>query len=51
MVDNQFVQMYNLFWVLYTNFSHFSPQKSKKNTFQDSNFGIVDNKNAIETLF
>ena len=28
-----------------------APKKAKKNTFQDSNFGLFDNKNAKETLF
>ena len=41
----------NLFWVLDINFSHFSPKKGQKNTFQDSNLGPTDNKNAKETLF
>ena len=47
-VDNPW---YNLFSFLYINFNHFSPKKGQKNTFQDLNFGLVDNKNAIETLF
>jgi len=40
----------NLFWDLDINFSHCSPKKGQKNIFQDSNFGLADNKNAIETL-
>ena len=41
----------NYFWIFDFNFSHFSPKKGKKMTFQDLNFGPANNKNAIETLF
>ena len=41
----------NQFWILDTNFSHFSPKKAKKNVFSDPNFGPGDDKNAIETRF
>ena len=40
----------NLFWALDINFSHFSPKKGQKTTFQDSIFGPADNKNAIAIL-
>ena len=40
----------NLFWALDINFSHFSPKKGQKTTFQDSTFGPADNKNAIAIL-
>ena len=37
----------NLFWVLDTNYVHFSPKKA----FLNLNFGPADDKNAIETCF